>query len=178
MRCDAVEPESGAQCVLPEGQHQWHTGDRPGVLPPEGVDWLNEDYVSPRKPLPPDARRKKLAGLKHAVATGSTDLAVMEAAWEERKPIWVAHAKHVLHEFCATHSEPFTTPEDIWPLLEWPVGGEMCAMVIPVRHALKRRWMREVDYRRLSEVYTTADGHTFEMNKVVPIYQSLIAREF
>lgn len=88
---------------------------------------------------------------------------------------WTARAIAVLKEFCEGRTGPFTTPEDVWPLL--PTPREQRAMVVPVRHALRHGWIAEVGARRLTGVYRTADGDQFRMNKLVPVYRSLISKD-
>jgi len=170
LPCDAVH-ESGVRCEMPEGQHQWHTGVVQGSMPPQSVDWLNEDYIAPSRHRTKGQRAQHKAMLLAAVRGESLD--EIKRGWSATKEAWLAEARKVLHDYCRQHGAPFTTAEDIWPLLDAP--GEMRAFVTPVQHALRRRWMVEVGSKRLRGVYVTRDGREFEENKLVPVYQSRIA---
>lgn len=170
MTCGATH-ESGVRCDLPTGQHPVHTGLVPGSIPPRGVDWPNEEYIAPLKHRSKGQREQHKAMLRAAVAQDPLD--AMVAHWEATKTQWLADAKRTLHEFCRGRVEPFTTPQDVWPLLDAP--GEMRAFTVVVQHALRRRWITEVGSRRLRGGFTTRDGRAFEMNKLVPVYSSRIA---
>lgn len=88
-------------------------------------------------------------------------------------PEWVNNAVKVFHDFLSDRAEDFTTPEDLWPLLDSP--REMREMVQVVRRALRQKWIEEVAAKRLNGVYRTRDGVEFKMNKLVPIYRSLLS---
>ena len=172
MACGVPHPETGALCDMPEGQHAVHNAVIPGV-PPRGVDWPNEEFSAPVKNRSKAQREQHKAMLRLAVVGAGEDrMAEATAHWLATKADWIAEAKRVLHTYCVEHDEPFTTPEDIWPLLDAP--GEMRAFTVVVQHALKRRWIKEVSARRLRGAFTTRDGKIFEMNKISPIYQSRI----
>lgn len=81
--------------------------------------------------------------------------------------------ERIFMDYLKTHAEPFTTPEDIWPLIRRP--AEMRSMVVVVRRMVSRGLMAEVGAKRLSGTYHTREGDEFKMNKLVPIYQSLVA---
>jgi len=180
--CPEVHP-SGAVCVMPPGQHAWHTGTVPHSMPPRGADWPNEGYVAPLKTMTKGQRELHKASLRERVRAvqGPNNLVQnsgaavddMTASWAANKADWLASAARTLHGYCQGHAGPFTTPEDIWPLLDNP--GEMRAFSVTVQRALKRRWMTEVGAVRLPGTYSTRDGVTFKQNKFCPIYQSLIA---
>ena len=88
---------------------------------------------------------------------------------------WVDDACQTLFEWLKHRQDPFTTAEDVWCLLDHP-PGDMRVMRRVVSTALRRGWITEVDAKRLNDRYRTKDGHVFEMNKLVPIYQSLLSR--
>jgi hypothetical protein len=141
------------------------------------IDWDGPPAVTRR------SRRKQALDIAGAVApatrTGAPTLPVVRTpALSEYQgqvlfPEWVEHASKVLHGFLRTRHEAFTTPEDLWPLLDAP--EEMREMVQVVRRALRGKWMTEVAAKRLTGVYRTRDGVEFKMNKLVPVYESLIA---
>lgn len=87
---------------------------------------------------------------------------------------WEEEALAIFYRFLLTRVEPFTTPEHLWPLIEAP--GEMRKMVSVVRRALRGGWIREVGATRLTGTYFTLDHREFKMNKLVPLYQSLLPR--
>jgi hypothetical protein len=133
------------------------------------LDWPGED--------PPTRRLSRLAEMKEIAdaiprekATGPPDL--REYQQRVRDPEWVEYASRVLHTYCREHAEPFTTAEHLWPLLDAP--EEMRWLVQPVRRALRQHWMHQVDSRRLGDIYRSRDGVEFQMNKLVPVYRSLI----
>lgn len=83
---------------------------------------------------------------------------------------WVAGAKEVLHEVCLSQSR-FTTG-DMWPRLNAP--PEKRQMVVVIRYGLSRGWMVEESAVRENGEYTTRDGQSFRLNKLVPIYKSML----
>ena len=173
--CGEPHPDRpGFLCEMPAGMHEWHTSVDRSTMPPSAVDWPNPDYVPAQKTRTKAQRMEQAKYLRERVRqhAGGPPPDAMEA-WAEKKADWIEAAKRTLRVYCQQHSMPFTTPEDIWPLLESP--GEMRAFTVVVQHAIRRRWIREVDSRRLRGVYTTRDGKQFEMNKIVPVYQSRIA---
>lgn len=88
---------------------------------------------------------------------------------------WVVYATQVFYDFLLDRTEPFTTPEDLWPLLEPP--KEMREMVQVVRRALREGWIKEIAAKRLNGTYVTkGEAVAFKMNKLVPIYRSTLAR--
>lgn len=92
------------------------------------------------------------------------------AAWEASNPEWIEQAKAVLKDVCRSH-QTFTT-RLLWTRLASP--PERRAMVVVIRHGLKRGWMVEDGAQRETEPYVTADGQVFPLNKLVPIYRSLL----
>lgn len=94
------------------------------------------------------------------------------AAWEADQGAWVAEARAALKAVAQTRSR-FTTG-DVWPLLEAP--PEKRAMVVVVRYGLKAGWMVEDGAERVNGQYLTRDGVAFPLNKLVPIYRSLLYR--
>lgn len=115
-----------------------------------------------------EARRKALEAERGRVSPGVPSEAVGKWMMDE----WVTYAGGVFTEFLKQHPGPFTTAEDVWPLLDRP--EEMRMMVQVVRALLRARHMEEVGAKRLKGVYRTKDGYEFAENKLVPIYQSLI----
>jgi hypothetical protein len=124
--------------------------------------------------------RKRLVEMadrvRPATTVGPPSLEVLSpdvrSQWENqiKHPEWVEYASKVFYDFLRERTEPFTTPEDVWPLLDAP--EEMREMVQVVRRALRDGWIKEVAAKRLNDVYRTKDGIEFKMNKLVPIYQS------
>lgn len=86
---------------------------------------------------------------------------------------WVDYATAEFRRFLEGRVEQFTTPEHFWPQIEAP--PQMRALSVVVQGALRREWIEEVGAIRLREVYHTADGFQFPMNKLVPVYRSRIA---
>lgn len=90
--------------------------------------------------------------------------------WETSQGDWLEQARRALHQV-ATGRERFTTGH-VWPLVVAP--REKRAMVQVVRHGLRCGWMVEDGAQRESGEYTTLDGVSFPLNKLVPVYRSLI----
>jgi hypothetical protein len=85
---------------------------------------------------------------------------------------WVSQAKQALHETAREH--PRFTTGDVWPKLYAP--PEKRLMVVAVRFGLAQNWMEEEGAVRENGFYETRDGVRFPLNKLVPIYKSLIYR--
>lgn len=173
--CGEPHPEKpGVVCTMPETPvHPWHTAVRTDTVPPTSIDWRNEDWSEATKPRTKAQRAEKMASLTERMKVATGVPAEAAAAWSTHdKGVWIEQAKKTLRTYCLHHGEPFTTPEDIWPLLDAP--AEMRALSTVVQHALRQHWIKEVSARRLNEVYTSRDGHLFPMNKISPIYQSRI----
>ena len=174
--CD--ESFAGSRCVVRPEQHPLHM-TRSGA---EIHTWPNAAYITPLPQQSKAATTLAMTTLLARITPGTsaappgseTPGVPAEAieAWQRDKGDWVAGATQTLHTFCQHRSEPFTTAEHLWPLLSWP--GEMRCFTLAVQTARKSGWMAETGAVRLSGTYATADGHTFAMNKLVPIYTSLI----
>lgn len=130
-------------------------------------------------PPPPTRRSRKAEAAEiankatPAVRTGPPTLTAEPVVRTRPDDEWVEYATGVFHRFLRTRTEPFTTPEDLWPLLEAP--QEMRHLVHVVRRALKQGWMAEVAAKRITDPCRTKDGTWFSMNKLVPVYESRIA---
>ena len=92
--------------------------------------------------------------------------------WASRSPVWIAEAKRALRQVCEAH-ERFTNAV-LWPLLDAP--QEKRTMVVVTRHGLSCGWMVEDGAVRERGEWTTRDGVTFALNKLTPVYHSLIFR--
>jgi hypothetical protein len=164
--CSAPNPEHPeVLCDKPLPCHYMHESRA------EEMAWPGK----PPSPVPPAssrrARMKEIAdSIPPSKKTGPPDL--REHQHQVRDPAWVEYASEVLHTYCREHQQPFTTPEHLWPLLDAP--EEKRQMHQPVRRALGQRWMSEVGSRRLRDIYRTRDGVEFQLNKLVPVYQSRI----
>ena len=170
-RCGA-ESEQGSTCVLPEGQHRQHW-DRT-------IWWENTSYQPPPSRTPPGRARadrvsRRAHDLMHEVSErtppeGGTDRTVPAREWDDEA--WMEHAVDVMGEFLASRTEPFTTPEHLWPLLHDPAPLDRRVVGRKVQRLMTTSGLvREVGQRRLRDKYYTADGTEFKMNKIVPIYQ-------
>lgn len=93
-----------------------------------------------------------------------------ETAWS--RDAWQARTRGAFRDFLRDRSEPFTTAEHFWPLIDAP--REMRALSTVVRGAIRDNWIEEHGAVRLREVYHSRDGVQFAMNKLVPVYVSLI----
>lgn len=169
--CGEPHPDDQTlRCSMPPGNHQYHTAVRPGV-PPLGVDWKNADYVEAVRHRTSSQRqvlKRDLADRVRRAAGGVPDEAAEH--WRATKGQWIEQAKHALHDYARHHPGPFTTAEDIWPLVDCP--GEMRAFSLVVQYALRHRWIVEDGFKRLRGTYATRDGVLFSENKAVPIYRS------
>lgn len=159
-RCQATEAGSGP-CVLPPGPHASHY---------DGTTWWADPNVV--VPTPGPGRRETVSGSRKILVEARRRTAPEDhptASWTEER--WLAHASEVMTEFLATRTEPFTTPEHLWPLLPDPLPDvDRRILVRLVRSALKAGLIREEGARRLRDTYRTADGTTFSINKLVPVY--------
>jgi hypothetical protein len=93
--------------------------------------------------------------------------------WISTDQEWLACAKQALHRV-ATLMPQFTTG-DVWPLLDAPVEKRMMSLV--VTHGVRLGWMHETGARREKGVYRTRDGVEFPLNKLVPVFTSLVYQE-
>lgn len=96
-----------------------------------------------------------------------------QAKWA--KDVWVPYAEGVFTDFLRTRAEPFTTAEDVWPLLYAP--EEKRAMALVTQRLTKAGAISEVGAKRLRGIYRTRDGVAFAENKLVPIYVSLLCAQ-
>lgn len=150
---------------------------------PEHSPWDN-DAVPPSRVSSGGARARMgemATRAKGARKTGAADPAevlksrrVDRSEWGQEPPSaqWVEDTLRTFEEFLRGRGESFTTAEDFWPLIDTP--GDMREMVHVVRRALRLEWIQEVGAKRLSGTYRTRNGHEFQMNKLVPIYESRI----
>lgn len=190
-RCNETNPEHPALvCIQPEGRHLDHLDAAGGMWPNTLVREAMARAPKKRRGGGRDrskasadaraqitemaararheARVNPLADGRRAASTGIPAEAVV--AWSKEE--WAKHAAEVFHSFLHTRTEPFTTPEHVWPLLDAP--GEMRAMSLVVQALLRAGLIEEVGSKRLRDTYRTRDGVEFAMNKLVPIYRSLM----
>lgn len=180
MICDEEDPDRpGITCVTDrqdQMHRHFHTSD-------DGGTWQNRN-----KPL----KKPKVAPLGPDDRAGEPDPKSPTGDWPTSPPSadgdadpediiggWVRYAINVLHEFLKTRRSPFTTPEHVWPLLVEPphvVADPRKRMRAVRNHAVACGWMREVDSVRLRDTYRTRDGAEFKMNKIVPVFESLISK--
>lgn len=176
MICGATHPEHPERVCKrtpPHIDHDDATGD------PEGMWTTEADQRAHRirKENKPGRRRgqKVLTRLGAEVAMGRRTMdpgVPTEALTAWSKEAWQPYAMGVFQRFLTQRVTPFTTAEDVWPLLHTP--EEMRAMVVVVRRMLSTNLMVEEGAKRLRGVYHTLDGDEFAENKLVPIYRSLI----
>lgn len=165
-RCQDAHPEGDALCRLPEGESHPHHTDG-------SLWWPNEDVLAElaRRPAKIPERR----GRSRSTATkGSTKLmrearGRMEGQTTDPS-VWQGQVYETLRGFLGEHPDPFTTPEDLWPLLDDPAVDRKNMSAV-VGRALREGLMVEVGSKRLRDTYRTRDGVEFKMNKIVPIYQ-------
>jgi hypothetical protein len=82
---------------------------------------------------------------------------------------WVRDTTAALRALCEDHTT-FTTG-DLWSRID--DVPDRRAMVSVVRNGLRRGWMTEAGGERVDR-YRTRDGHEIPINKIVPVYQSLL----
>lgn len=156
--------EGGRVCILPRGRHAAHF---------DGTTWWDAPGVSIP---PPSGRSSKVSNrgrkmlLDARARTEPDEGSVLKPRpWTEER--WLAQASDIFEEFLAARTEPFTTPEHLWPLLPDPLPDvDRRILVRLVRSALRAGVIREQGARRLKDTYRTADGSEFAINKLVPIY--------
>lgn len=95
-----------------------------------------------------------------------------ESFWRLEQERWLERAKQALKQVCEAN-ETFTN-EAVWLLV--PDIRERRAMVIVTRHGLRSGWMHEDSAVRVKGDWRTADGVTFPLNKLVPVYRSDLLR--
>ena len=163
--CGAVSPKTRAVCDL-EGAHENHLGVYRDETGRRCQDlWPNEEFVVPSAPITssdPDKRLREKAGLIPGVPQEASE------AWN--KGPWVNQTFETFKEFLRGRSEPFTTAEDFWPLID--NVPERRAMVEVVKKAKWASLIVEVGTRDLKGVFHTRDGVEFLMNKKVPLYRA------
>jgi hypothetical protein len=151
------------KAVHPFGAHYNRTYDK-----------VWEGTAMPVRTKSGDSRVKKIIGSIHEPGkvgppvSGPPPQAIEN--WATAQEAWLVQAQIALRQVCRTHKR-FTT-DDVWPLVDNP--RERRAMVMVVQHGLRHGWMAEVSAQREHGVWTTRDGVTFPLNKLVPIYHSLI----
>lgn len=161
----------GRMCDLPPGDHLYHH-DHQG--------WWRNTAVEEAPRRRPRKRRKgakvsqqaRARALAARDATSPKDISRREEEWTEES--WVIHARQTLRAFLVERAEPFTTPEHVWPLLPDPAPVDRRVFSRVVQAALREGWMTQDGSVRLEGGFTTADGTPFSMNKIVPVYRSLI----
>lgn len=158
-----------AKCVIRTSNHRAHYDGRQW--------WDNTEFRPPQPKFTPGRKRteriseRASALLTEARAdTAPDDRVELPQTWDEAG--WLAHAHGVLSEFLGHRESHFTTPEHLWPLLPDPAPEvDRRVLVRVVRQALREGRIREVSARRLNDTYSTADGATFKINKLVPVYE-------
>jgi hypothetical protein len=161
------EPNPNDETILCEkGYHPWG----PHFNMSRQVSWKGKD--APVRTKQGTARVAAIIGAIEPsgdnIMTGPPKQA--EQRWEISQSVWLLSAEDALRHVCRTHEE-FTTGT-VWPLVNNP--PERRAMVKVVRFGLQQKWMVEHAAKREHGVWTTRDGVSFPLNKLVPIYRSLI----
>lgn len=90
--------------------------------------------------------------------------------WQRSREQWLKEATEALKAVCETH-ETFTN-ELVW--LRVDDTEERRAMVLVTRSGLRSGWMVEDHAIRVKGTWQTRDGAEFPLNKLVPVYRSLI----
>lgn len=99
-----------------------------------------------------------------------TSLRPWESEWERRRPEWLKEAKAALQR--VAQAQELFMVSDVW--LQVDNTPSRRAMTLVVQYGLRNGWMREDGARRVTENWTTRDGVSFPLNKLCPIYKSLI----
>lgn len=169
MRCDVLS-EGQRPCLI-QGTHEYHF---------DGASWWpNEDYLPPAPKFKPGRKRvDRISSQTHDLLTrarqgtqpdDSVEQPESPSTWDEAG--WIDHAYGVLLGFLKDRTEPFTTPEHLWPLLPDPAPEvDRRVLVRVVRQALREGLIQEVGAVRLKDTYRTADGSEFSINKLSPRY--------
>lgn len=100
----------------------------------------------------------------------SAPLRPWESEWERRRPEWLKEAKAALQR--VAQAQELFMVSDVW--LQVDNTPSRRAMTLVVQFGLRNGWMREDGARRVTENWTTRDGVSFPLNKLCPIYKSLI----
>lgn len=180
-RCASVHPEDpDRSCLVAGGVHADHM-DSQGTWPnPEVTERIEvRQRQSVRRSKANKGHLRKIAaegirGRREFLETERRARGIQvgippEAVGKWAKDVWLAYAEEVFVEFLSIRTEPFTTAEDVWPLLYAP--EEMRAMSLVTQRMVRQGRMREVGAKRLRGVYRTRDGVEFAENKLVPLYQ-------
>lgn len=136
------------------------------------------------KPTAPRDKRKRVervdqvvsqvTGAGGLVLTGSPTTIRREAqdrayrSWKLDRDEWLAHAKQTLREVCEQHRE--FTLEVVWALL--PDTPERRIMAVVTKYGVRQGWMHEIGGVRINHEWRTADGATFLLGKLTPVYAS------
>ncbi len=180
MTCAQHHPEDqGRTCLLPVGSHSHHS-DAAGVWPNEtpSVQAQVQMLATPRKSRTVKGKAREIRSRAqegidaHRAEERRENGIPPEAVAKWAQDDWATYAGRVTDAFLRQRSEPFTTAEHLWPCLDAP--EEMRALSLLVRRLLKAGHIEEVGATRLKGTYTTKDGHSFQENKLVPIYRSTI----
>lgn len=164
QRCGDADEDS--LCILPDGKHGHHTdGDR---------WWPNPEVLAEQANKPKKIEERRGRAKSAASAESRAVLRDIRADMTGRHidpEGWREHVLKVLASFLEDHDGDFTTPEDIWPLIEEP-DVDRRNMQKVVQTALRSGLIARTGRTKfLGDTYYTADGHPFEMNKYVPIYR-------
>lgn len=156
-------------------------GSKPHISHWDGKEfWPNEGFrPPPSRKRPGRARADRISRQAHDLMTGVRDRVRASVPTEQRtgwtEEAWLDNARAIFEEFRAIGiGTPFTTPEDLWPCLPDPLPDVDRRIVRRlVSEALSAGTIREVSAKRLRGTYHTAEGHEFQMNKIVPVYEAV-----
>lgn len=182
MKCGEQHPDGETSCFLKVEDHGGHHWDK------QGRSWEHTELVKQVKAEAALAKgtskksaKQVLTGVAAAASQGRRETLARERGyphtgvpaeavtkWDSTG--WTREAEAVFREFLRTRQEPFTTAEDVWPLLDRP--EEMRAMSVVTQRLLRSGAIEEVASKRLRGIYRTRDGHEFAENKLVPVYRS------
>lgn len=171
-RCGVAHPDRIEVSCRAKGDHADHVSG-PYI-------WTNTEWIE-AQPTAPVRRGTALQRIRAAARRAEVQAPIgpprtgipneAREAWNRDE--WMDYAHGEFFRFITGRAQSFTTPEDFWPLIVAP--REKRALSIVVQAALRKGQIEESgEFKRLRGVYRTSDGVEFAMNKVVPIYRSLL----
>lgn len=164
--CNERHPDEHDQFCVLTGSHGHHTTKW-------GMAWPNEPVLQESAERRARSSYRTKRGRTSALGALLTRVKVAEDAHPTSPEEWLEEAYEIFHQWLAEHSEPFTTPQHIWPMLDTPTSMRILSVV--VQRLLREGAMGQVGSVRLRDTYRTRDGTMFSINKMVPLYQSLIS---
>ena len=174
-------------CGTPHPEHDQMVCDKSPHPYGSHMHWASRTvWPGVTKPEVPATKKKRAAHLEQikgrieaagGTATAGSPTSIRReaqdrahASWKANRDAWLAQATEALHQVCL--AEPEFTMEKVWALL--PDTPERRVMAVVTKKAVRDGWMQEIGGVRINHEWRTADGATFLLGKLTPVYSSLL----